>query len=93
MAELILKVGEQELRQIEHIAQSASDAAGGTSPISVDQMALALLQAHLILIRDCGGVLPDDVRKPAHGAEVAPQPVKIVGKGGVSLSGGISENY
>lgn len=69
-----------ELREIAAIARIECEKVGRAAPVSTVEMARALLQAHLILIRDCGDILPDLPELDAAG--------KIEGKGGVSLSGG-----
>lgn len=84
MAEIVLKLSERERRQIEKIAADQGELIGRIEPVTVAEMAGALLSAHLILVKDCGGILP---AAPARlkGGKVAG---KIKGKGGVSLSGG-----
>lgn len=47
----------KERREIAAIAEREAEALGVSAP-SVEDMALALLRAHLVLIRDCGGILP-----------------------------------
>jgi hypothetical protein len=80
MSDLCLSISARERREIESLARIEGGRIGAVPPVSVEEMALALLQAHLVLIRDCGGVLP------AAGA------VKFKGRGGVSLSGGVNVN-
>lgn len=83
MSDVTLQLSARERREIEAIARLEGDKIGRIAPVTVEEMALALLQAHLVLIRDCGGILPGTgpKLKPAQGG-------KIKGKGGVSLSGG-----
>jgi hypothetical protein len=83
LAEITLTITARERSEIEKIARIEGDRVGRIAPVSVDEMAQALLQAHLILIRDCGGILPGS------GPKLKPQGAeKISGKRGVSLSGG-----
>lgn len=84
MVDLVLSISERERQQIAAIARVEGEKIGRVAPVTVEEMAQALLQAHLILIRDCGGILPGT------GPKLRPAPgKKITGKGGVSLSGGV----
>lgn len=86
MPEVTLQISERERREIENIGRIEGDKIGRIDPVTVEEMAGALLQSHLVLIRDCGDILPGT------GPKLKPLKVagKIKGKGGVSLSGGVN---
>ena len=84
MSELTRDLSASERREIECLARLVARDHGLLEPVSIDEMALALLLAHLILIRDCGDILPGKGRSAAPAG-----PRRIRGKGGVSLGGGI----
>lgn len=86
MPDIWLKVSDRERREIEKLAAVQGEVIGNVGAVSVEEMAGSLLSAHLILIRDCGGILPE--AKPAPGARSRKSASKVMGKGGVSLSGG-----
>ncbi len=87
MPDIWFKISERERREIEEIGKIEAEKIGRVSPVSVEEMAGALLSAHLVLIKDCGGILPGTAPKlKAHGGKGA---AKVSGKGGVSLSGGL----
>ncbi|GAB5431233.1 MAG: hypothetical protein EpisKO_06030 [Epibacterium sp.] len=77
MPELKIKISNRDRREIAALARVETGRGDGLPPVSDEQMASALLQAYLILIRDCGGILPGN----------AP---RIKGRGGVTLSGGVN---
>jgi hypothetical protein len=83
MAEITLTLSARECAEIDKIARIEGGRIGRIAPVSINEMAQALLQAHLVLIRDCGGILPGT------GPKLKPMDAaKISGKRGVSLSGG-----
>lgn len=75
MPEIKVQLSERERRDVATLARIETGRTDGLPPVTIEEMASALLQAHLILIRDCGGILPGK----------AP---RIKGRGGVTLSGG-----
>ncbi|QBR34849.1 hypothetical protein ETW23_00355 [Leisingera sp. NJS201] len=86
MYDCTLTLSEREQKDIALIARDFA-AQNGLPPVSVDEMATELLRSHLVLCRDCPGVLP------------APDPDRlkrtvrkrlIKGKGGVSLQDGVN---
>jgi len=83
MSDLLAGLSPTERREIEHLAAQHTQSIGLCETVSAHDMALALISAHLVLIRDCGDILPGKGRsaKPAG-------PRRIRGKGGVSLGGG-----
>lgn len=86
MAEIGFEVSAQTRADIERIARLEGDRFGCAAPITVEEMACALLEAHLVLIRDCGGVLPG---APGGKADRV-RPGVIAGSRGVSLGDGIN---
>jgi len=84
MSELTKNLSASERREIKFLASLDAQDRGLPDPVSIDEMALALLLAHLILIRDCGDLLPGKGRTAGYAG-----PRRIRGKGGVSLGGGI----
>lgn len=88
MADLRLNLPSRDMADIRAIARMEAGRLGLAQPVSDTEMACALLQAYLILIRDCGGVLPSDLPAPVSAPDAGPE--RITGKGGVSLSGGIN---
>ncbi|MFW8636689.1 hypothetical protein [Cribrihabitans pelagius] len=86
MPEIGLTLNDKEEREIEHIARSFA-AQHGLAPVSVGEMATELLRSHLVLCRDCPGVLPSP--KPVVRGKIA-RKGRIEGKGGVSLKDGIN---
>lgn len=83
MPDVMLSLSERECLEIAALARSGD---GAACLPSVEEMATALLRAHLTLIRDCGDILPAGVKRPLSGA------ARITGKNGVSLSGGVHVN-
>lgn len=81
MPALTLNLSDTEIAQIKAIARDQSDRFDGVKPVGLEEMAEALLTGHLVLIRDCGGILPSSAPKGG-------KPGKVTGKRGVSLSGG-----
>lgn len=75
-----LKVSDRDYAAILKLARRATDS-DGAPPVSADEMAQALLAAHMVLIRDCGAVLPKSGDAPTRGPARHP---------GVSLGGGIN---
>lgn len=87
MRKVEIFLSDRECAEIEQIGRLSADGADGAAPVPLDEMAQALLQSHLILIRDCGAILPagrTGLPRVAHGKAGG----KLKGKGGVSLSGG-----
>jgi len=82
--DVTLRLGPRERRQIERLAREHNDIVGDLPPVSVDEMALSLLQAHLILLKDCPAILPAG-RGSVSGSGTGS---KLIGAHGVSLSGG-----
>jgi|GEM_PF-1447048 len=75
---IISSLTPKERGTIERIARQEASRLGVAMP-SVEEMALELLRSHLVLIRDCGAILP---------AAGRPRAAKFKGRSGVSLSGG-----
>ncbi|MBQ4824396.1 hypothetical protein J4729_07510 [Leisingera sp. HS039] len=86
MHDCTLTLSEKEQKEIAHIARDYA-AQNGLPPVSVDEMATELLRSHLVLCRDCPGVLPST--KPAPRGR-AGRKGRIEGRGGVSLRDGIN---
>ena len=89
MPDLSFSISERERREIMEIATIEGDRIGRNAPVSLEEMARALLQGHLVLIRDCGGILPGTGPKLKPDA-AGKSPAKIKGKRDVSLSVGIA---
>lgn len=89
MAEIGFEVSAKTHADIASIAELEGCRFGRSHPLSVDEMACALLEAHLVLIRDCGGVLPDVTAGSTRSAD-GQRPGVIAGSRGVSLGDGIN---
>ncbi|MBY6141141.1 hypothetical protein KUV26_17020 [Leisingera daeponensis] len=86
MHEITLTLNDKERKEIAHIARVFA-IQNGLAPVSLEKMATELLRSHLVLCRDCPGVLPSP--KPVVRGKIARQG-RIEGKGGVSLQDGVN---
>lgn len=86
MPEITLTLNSKEEKEIEHIANDFARRHGLAS-VSLSEMATELLRSHLVLCRDCPGVLPSP--KPVVRGKIA-RKGRIEGKGGVSLQDGVN---
>ena len=86
MHEITLTLSDKERKEIAHIARVFA-IQNGLTPVSLEKMATELLRSHLVLCRDCPGVLPST--KPAPRGRVGRRG-RMEGRGGVSLRDGIN---
>ena len=82
MSEITINLTARDLADIDRIARRETDGRGFLEAVTIEEMATELLRSHLVLVRDCGNILPAPQRKFAAS--------KRVGSHGVSLGGGIN---
>lgn len=81
MLDCSLHLSASERREIDYLARNATRTDGVAEPVDFDEMASALLSAHLVLIRDCGGILPGSSARPKG---------KLAKSGGIKRIRGVS---
>lgn len=84
MPDLTITISENDALVMRRLASIGADRAGQLLAVSLEDMAAALLRAHLVLIQDCPNILP------AASAGGSPPRFSSSRAGKISLGGGIN---